>query len=371
MEQDYYYLTADNQRVGPMSWDELQRLHLPGDTYVWHTGLSTWVHLSALQGCKPPSRDGFFHRLTPFRILLLVYAVLGTVFMLVVGRFLFAFLSAHSYRHPDELPWFVLLFLTALFVPFLFVKKRRYAVHALLLVFPLWTGSLAAGIYYRVMCDTYLYFSGYCCIKKPFRGWGVMNEWGMECVPCIYESVVPDEFYRPQYCFIRLDGRVGTCDMDGNILVPCEWSNIIRDSVRRLWKVSCGDNTWGLLDDDGMMLLPCEYDRISNWDENSLLLEIEKGDWFGLIEPDGTCVLTCNYLRTKFNEKGYAKLNMNGFVDDENHIKGGRWGVINRKGKVIVPCEYDRISLYSNEIDAYWGNMIYSYDYKGNITSIY
>ena len=82
MEQDYYYLTADNQRVGPMSWDELQRLHLPGDTYVWHTGLSTWVHLSALQGCKPPSRDGFFHRLTPFRILLLVYAVLGTVFML-------------------------------------------------------------------------------------------------------------------------------------------------------------------------------------------------------------------------------------------------------------------------------------------------
>lgn len=120
-----------------------------------------------------------------------------------------------------------------------------------------------------------------------------------------------------------------------------------------------------------MMLLPCEYDRIKNWDASSLLLEIEKGDWFGLIEPDGTCVLTCNYLRTKFNDKGYAKLNMNGFLDDENYIKGGRWGVIDRQGKVIVPCEYDRISLYSSEIDAYWGNLIYSYDYEGNITNIY
>lgn len=236
MEQDFYYLTADNQRIGPVSWDELQRLHLPGNTYVWYKGLSTWVYLSTVQNLRR-SNNGFFHHLTPLRIILLVYAVLGTVLMLLLGRFIFAFLSAHSYRHPDELPWFVLLFATALFVPFLFVKKRRYVVHALLLVLPLWIGSLSAGIYYRVMCDTYSYdLSGYCCIKKPFQGWGVMNEWGVECVPCIYESVVPDDFYYSQYCFIRLDGMVGTCDMEGTYWYPASgvmWYAIRLDGYGR------------------------------------------------------------------------------------------------------------------------------------------
>ena len=261
MGHNYYFLDKNNRRVGPLTETELKKLNLPGSTYVWHEGLPSWTTLSSLYSA-PQAKTGFLQKLSIPLIILMVYAFFGTLFALLVGRFVFAFLSASIYRHVDELPWFALLLFTLLFLPFLFYKKRRYWLHALLAIFPFWTGSLFAGIYYRAICDAHTFHDGYCVIEKP-GGTGVINRWGLECVPCIYESVTPNSVFDPTFCTVFADGKAGTCDMEGNTLIPCEWKYIIRDYDYNLWRVSDDGSCWGLLRDDGTPLLPCKYDRIS------------------------------------------------------------------------------------------------------------
>lgn len=367
MEQ-YYYLDENNQTVGPFSWNEFQKLHLPDDTQVWRKGLGSWVSLSTMPNST--SGKGFFQELNPLKIILLIYAGMGALFMLVLGRFIYAFLLANTYQRIDEFPWYILVFLTILLV-LVFIIKRRYVVYVLLVLFPFWIGSLSAGFYYKVLCDASYYEGNYCIIKKFDKGEGVINQWGMECVPCIYDHVSFDGYLRNQhqYCHIFLNHKAGICDMNGNILVPCEWGGVIEQ--KRGWKVFDSNNLWGMLDDDGTLLIPCKYDRITKCSFNNSLIEVQKGDWFGLLNLDGTCILDCNYLRTKFNDDGLAKLNEGGYVDDKNHIKGGRWGIINKKGRMIVPCIYDDVDRCSNTIDCYLARIIYVYDHSGNILNIY
>lgn len=372
MEHSYYYLDENNQQAGPLSWNELQALHLPGSTLVWHEGLPSWVRLSVLAAKSSP-RKGFFRNLTPLRILLLAYAVLGTLLMLAVGRFIFAFLAAQGYGSPEHASWIVSLLATIVFIPFLFIRRRRHVVHAALALFPLWMGGLASGVYYSFLCDTYGYtLNGYCCIKKPFQDWGVINRWGMETVPCIYDRVAFDGYSTPTYCHVFSGGKAGVCDMDGNVMLPCEWGKVIFDKDSHLFRVADEHDIWGLLDEDGSPLLPCKYDRISDWSGNSDLLEVEKGDWFGLFRPaDGTWALQCLYIRTNFNDDGYAKLNAEGYVDSENHICGGRWGVLSRKGEMIVPCIYDSVTFDDDEVRGKLNGIIYCYDYRGNVLGVY
>lgn len=158
--------------------------------------------------------------------------------------------------------------------------------------------------------------------------------------------------------------------MDGNVIVPCEWSDIAWDDARQIWYVWLGKN-WGLLNADTSVLLPCEYSMIYNWSSESNLLEVQKDGYFGLLKPDGTWVLHCAYIRTSFNDEGFAKLNEGGYTDSENTIRGGRWGVINRDGRMIVPAIYNRINFYSDEIRGYIGNITYCYNYDGKVVNVY
>ena len=166
--ENYYYLNNEQQRIGPLSWDELQDLHLPGSTYVWHEGLSSWVRLSTLTTTLTKS-NGFFKHLTLLRILLLVYAALGSLLALFIGRFIIARIAASNYGYPDQTAWTILFFCSLPLLLFLFIKKRKYFIHALLILAPFWIGSFASGIYYGILSYTYSYEDGYCEIRKPFQ----------------------------------------------------------------------------------------------------------------------------------------------------------------------------------------------------------
>ena len=366
--ENYYYLNNEQQRIGPLSWDELLDLHLPSSTYVWYEGLSSWVRLSTLTTTQTNS-NGFFKHLTLLRILLLVYAALGSLFALFIGRFIIAKIAASSYDgYPDQTAWIILFFCSLPLLLFLFIKKRKYFIHALLILAPFWIGSFSSGIYYGILSSTYSYEDGFCEIRKPFQKKGVINEWGIECVPCIYDDVGISDSY-PKYCTIESYGKWGICDMSGNIILPCEWDVLYRNQWG-LWTVENGGK-YGLLHKDGSVLLPCEYDFPSSWKGNSNLIEVEKDGKFGIINRYGEWVLECRYHRTKFKDNGLAKLNQDGYVDNKNIIRGGNWGVINRKGEVIIPCIYDKIEIFSDEIDCYLygnplGRTLYLYDLNGN-----
>lgn len=371
MGKAYFYLDKNNQAQGPITWAELQHLSLPNSTLIWEKGMNEWIRLSDIN--KSTSGKNFFQSWNPLKILLLVYAIVGTLFLTFIGRFFTAFIaSIFSYGQPDHIAWIILIIAGIAFIPFLIVKKRQYWVHGVLLVFP-WLASMAfTGTYYTAYCHTYGYEDGFSIIRKGGK-YGVMNRWGLESVPCKYDYItIVEGNHGFRACRITQYDEQGLCDLNGNIIIPCKWEKLTSWNFENYWYVSDGD-TWGLLRKDGSLLLPCVYDEIKPWVStiNDIRIEVKKGDWFGLLDIDGNSILECNYLRTSFNDDHLAKLNKYGYLDSEDNIRGGKWGVINRKGDIVVPCDFNRIRFSGRYILGETDFLTYRYDKEGNLLNIY
>ena len=53
-----------------------------------------------------------------------------------------------------------------------------------------------------------------------------------------------------------------------------------------------------------------------------------------------------SYICKKNETTGCSKINIGGSEDNDNNISGGKWGLIDKDGKLLVPCEYEGISTY-------------------------
>lgn len=88
---------------------------------------------------------------------------------------------------------------------------------------------------------------------------------------------------------------------------------------------------WGLLNRDGEKILDYKYSDII--DSNTNLFEIRKDyDKRGVADSEGNIIVPCNYERAT--------------VMSDNIIiveKGEKMGLIDGRGNIILPCIYDEI----------------------------
>lgn len=49
MDTEYYYIDDDGKQFGPYTLEMFRLLPLHRSTYVWHTGLSDWIHAGDLE----------------------------------------------------------------------------------------------------------------------------------------------------------------------------------------------------------------------------------------------------------------------------------------------------------------------------------
>lgn len=231
--------------------------------------------------------------------------------------------------------------------------------------------------------------------------WGCIDINGNEIVPCIYNNL----WYISSSGWIKVerDGKRGYYDTKGNLRVSCSYDRISDVSKEGLAWVAQGDkyglydawenkaltpcaytsmliqpkvgsntrqavdfkkapNTgghhryfvfdgikWGLIDKKGKTITECQWDAISpmrfsrGWVSNN--------GKFGMLTDDGTTVLPCNIDIVQYRNGGSVKKysDVNALADD--NIKyvcaGGKWGMIDFQGKVLVPITYDKLGNYS------------------------
>ena len=53
-----YYYGKDEEKIGPLSLDELKKVDIKDDTLVWHEGLKDWVKASELKELKVLFKSG-------------------------------------------------------------------------------------------------------------------------------------------------------------------------------------------------------------------------------------------------------------------------------------------------------------------------
>jgi hypothetical protein len=153
----------------------------------------------------------------------------------------------------------------------------------------------------------------------------------------------------------------GVIDKNGNTVIPFEYDRIKGEFSDGLLGVGKKDENseikWGYVNKSGETVIPCIYDDASSF-ENGLAI-VRSGKTRELISKDGTPVIS---LPESGNFMKLNRLNRNS--EDKYHFfaagQEGNYGILNQKGGVVMPFEYDTISgIYDNlicvENNGKWG----------------
>lgn len=412
----YYYIDGQGKQVGPLSLESLKSLGLAPGTPVWREGMAEWSKAELLPELDIQARakgrynsaeqmnagrsgntggrnagkgengggwsgrqagewggasgrsgaasgQGGGVKFGALQAALVAFAVVGTVVLSVVGRFVSAFFASMLDVYP-QIPSVILLVVMVVAVGLHAVfRKRRWLLETVLVAMPFIVSSVVTIIYYT---SDYvgIYRDGRCLIEKR-GGEGVLNRWGREVVPCMFDHLQVADFGNELVYYATLDGKEGVIDAQGGVIVPCAYDYVRRYLTTELLLVE-QDDKLGLLRLDGTEVLPCEYDNFTPWN-NSGLLKCVQGDLKGLVSEEGEVVLPCIYLFTKQDETGLTKINDGGWVDNDNKIRGGYWGVINEEGLMVLPCRYKKLTIYGSEIRGEDGEYIYYFDHDGRV----
>jgi hypothetical protein len=134
----------------------------------------------------------------------------------------------------------------------------------------------------------------------------------------------------------KKDSKFGLVDNNGEIILPFEYENIIGEHLGNIFVKKNGK--WGVVNEENQQLLPCNYDYIAYaWDDidderNYIVVQNDK---FGKVTENGNKIFSCLYDGiTTWVEYG---------PDGHYVMLGDKMGLIDYKGKIIIPIKFDKV----------------------------
>ena len=159
--------------------------------------------------------------------------------------------------------------------------------------------------------------------------------------------------------------RFGYMDKTGKVIIPAEYSYKLNDnSIPLFYKGVIAvkkDSKMGIIDKTGKIIIPFEYDNTyTHYQVNDAfpVLKKENGkNLYGVINSQNKVTIPIIYDE---------------MLMDSNLVKvkkDGKWGLMDLKGKQILPNEYDAITTYSREklVQATKGDQLKFMDQSGKL----
>ena len=149
----------------------------------------------------------------------------------------------------------------------------------------------------------------------------------------------------------NIDGLKGTIDLSGNMVIPFKYRGELSDFKNGESTISINFGSWGSnnyktskIDINGRFIcqhnskdihVDCECCLVSDFiGDRSIAYD---GKFWGLIDTNGTKISEFAYNTITYLDKGFYKVERN-----------GRWGIIDYKAKVFLPCKYVNVRLSEN-----------------------
>ncbi|MCL1903211.1 MAG: WG repeat-containing protein, partial [Oscillospiraceae bacterium] len=187
--------------------------------------------------------------------------------------------------------------------------------------------------------------------------WGVINDNGKVVVPIEYDDLGYPNPYSGYGLFTAnkgkelnengyySNGKWGVVDTNGKVIVPLEYeyASVVTENLITLRTFIDTDEEgnvtggkWGLVNTKNEVLLPFEYDGQINYFNygGGNLAQVYKNGKYGFIDKTGKLVTAVEYDAMSYTNNNFISVR-----------KGEKWGILNSSGKVAVPFEYDYINL--------------------------
>jgi hypothetical protein len=134
-------------------------------------------------------------------------------------------------------------------------------------------------------------------------------------------------------------GKMGFINNQGEEITGMKYDLVYRYDGKNDLLIVKKDSLYGLINTNGKSILPIEYNSINHrrWQSDDLILK--RGGKFGLFNVDDYSTIKCEYDDLRWETEGLMAAS-----------KNGKWGFINKKGEIIIPLEYVKVTnFYENE----------------------
>jgi len=208
------------------------------------------------------------------------------------------------------------------------------------------------------------------------RNWGAKDKDGVVVVPPIYKNVL---LFRGGISAARLDKKIGYVDSEGRVAIPFDYDSGL-NPVYGLVGV-CAEGKCGYLDTKGNVVIPLIYKEISYFGDKVPIAVVKGERGWGVIDTAGREVVALTHKDkpkiAAYEGDGFIvgfKAKREGMIYD---LKGnelvrlnydqiafnvwagkwlndglftvaidGKWGFIDKSGKVIIPLRYDKRAYF-------------------------
>ncbi len=169
--------------------------------------------------------------------------------------------------------------------------------------------------------------------------------------------------------------KYGYQDVKGNMVIDYQFDDAgeFHDGLAAVEK----NDKWGYIDKDGKVVIDYQFDGAEEFSDG--LAAVEKDDKWGYIDKTGKVVIDYQFdfsetfadgllmKLEKSNDIGYSMKCFdktgkvvieanNKYYDVDNFAEGlapvadkdGKWGYIDKKGKLVIDCQYDSASSFSD-----------------------
>lgn len=208
--------------------------------------------------------------------------------------------------------------------------------------------------------DQYGEIIGSCCYDKDFldsmflnlvkvsinKKYGLLSPTGELVVPCVYDSI--DCIYGDNLSWPLLvckDKKYGYVDESGKEIIPCEYihaNSFVQGSY--VTGVEIKENEYGIINKQGKLLMN-SLQMVLDFENREECTWIKKNDKWGIIDNRGHLIIPCIYDGIFHFQNGLAVAR-----------KNDKYGVVNSKGSVLVPFEFDACQHFRDT-----GQMLFKY----------
>lgn len=181
-----------------------------------------------------------------------------------------------------------------------------------------------------------LNFDDNLCIVQAMDGkCGVIDNTGKPVLPLEYDDM--KHGFSEGLLGVCKNGKWGYADKSGNVVIPLEYSGL--NNFAYGWAAAAKDGKYGIINKENAVVVPFEWDNI---------ILPDNADAFAFWVKKDNLWYSYDYKNRKMMfDKGYD-YGWN-FKDDHAYVKlGEKYGMINKRGDIIIPCELINFSTLTN-----------------------